>query len=325
MNTRRRVRRGSTDIPLRRVLLCLLSIASFGAAVVTAGPDLTAPLVARSALGAEIPHDVPHDVPAPQTALAPLRVHPGADLRVDEFFVHIPAGAQEPLTVLVVLHGMGGNGEDFARPLLARADAERWAVVAPTYSYGDWRDPAQLTREATTHRPRIAAFLDRMPEIAGLSVRSEALLYGFSRGAQSANRFALAFPGHVAGVAMVSAGTYTLPFASLHATPERISMPFPYGIANCAELFARGCDMTAFADVPFWVAVGARDSDPADVPHQWDRFIGANRVERAERFTKLLKEAGVDAQARVFADVGHGETEQMRSAAMDFLLTASSN
>lgn len=295
----------------------LLSISAF-ALVVLAGPDLAAPLVARAAVGAEIMADAQ----IAQLALAPARIHAGADLLIDEFYVHIPAGAPEPLTVLVALHGMGGSGEDFARPLLPGTDAEHWVVVAPTYSYGDWRDPAQLTREATSQLPRIAAFLDRLPELTGLPVRPGALVYGFSRGGQSANRFALAYPGHVAGVAMVSSGTYTLPFAWLRSTDGDTALAFPYGIANFADLFGRGFDARRFSSLRFWVAVGSRDSDSADVPHQWDRYIGTDRVERAQRFTSLLREAGLNVRARVFPDVGHGETDQIRSAALDFLAGA---
>jgi pimeloyl-ACP methyl ester carboxylesterase len=305
-------------LPGRRGLLGALSIAAFTVAVLVAGPDVAAPLVARPALGAGIAADGQ----AAPIALAPARVHPGADLRIDEFYVHIPAGAPEPLTVVVALHGMGGSGEDTARPLLPRTDAEHLVVVAPTYNYGNWQDPAQLTREATTQLPRIAAFLDQLPDVTGMSVKPGALLYGFSRGAQTANRFALAFPEHVAGVAMVSAGTYTLPFASLPSNQGDVAMPFPYGIANCADLFGHAFDTSRFASVPFWVAVGSGDTDPADVPHQWDRYIGDDRVERAQRFTGLLKEAGVDAQDTVFAGVGHGETDQIRTAAIDFLVNA---
>jgi pimeloyl-ACP methyl ester carboxylesterase len=243
-------------------------------------------------------------------------------LRVDDFYVHIPAGAPEPLTALVVFHGMDGNGEDVSRPLIGRADAERWVVIAPTFRYGDWRDPAQLTREAGSQLPRIAAFLDRLPELTGLSVRRGALMYGFSRGGQTANRFALCYPDHVAGVAMVSAGTYTLPFASIRANDADVAVPFPYGVANFGDLFGGTFDSSSFASVPFFVAVGSRDSDPADVPQQWTRYIGDDRVERAERFTGWLREAGVNAEVRVFPEVGHGETDQIRTAALDFLKAA---
>lgn len=312
-------RRDAAAVPTRRGLFYLLSAVSFGIALLVVGPDLAFPLVARPAQGAEITNDLY----ASALALAPLRLHPGADLQIDEFYVHIPAGAPEPLTVLVAFHGMGGSGEDFSRPLLQRAEAERWVIVAPTFDYGDWRDPAQLTREAKRDMPRLASFLDRLPDVTGLPVRPGALLYGFSRGGQTANRFALCYPEHVAGVAMVSSGTYTLPAASLRSADGDLTMPFPYGTANFVELFGNPFNASRFSGVPFWVAVGGRDSDPADVPHQWDRYIGDDRVERAERFTGWLRDAGIAAQVRVFPDVGHGETDQIRASAMDFLGGAS--
>jgi pimeloyl-ACP methyl ester carboxylesterase len=291
--------------------MSLLTVGSFAMAMMLAAPGL----LAGSAHGAEIA-EASH---ADQSAVAPARVHPGADLRVDEFFVHVPPGAQEPLTALVVLHGMGGNGEDVSRPLLERADAERWVIVAPTFQYGDWRDPAQLTREAGAHMPRIAGFLDRLPDLTGLSVRKDALFYGFSRGGQTANRFALCYPERVAAVAMVSSGTYTLPFASVGSNDGDVAMPFPYGVSNFADLFGGAFDSSRFASVPFWVAVGSRDSDPADVPQQWTRYIGSDRVERAQRFTTSLREAGFNAEVHIYQGVGHGETDQIRAAALDFL------
>src|SRR4029453_16609936 len=124
--------------------------------------------------------------------------------------------------------------------------------------------------------PRVAGLLDRLPEITGLTVRDHALLYGFSRGSQTANRFALSFPEHVAAVALVSAGTYTLPFPSLKLSDADVAMPYPYGVANVGDLFGTGFNAAAFRSVPFWVAVGGRDTDPIDRRHQWDRLLGGD-------------------------------------------------
>jgi poly(3-hydroxybutyrate) depolymerase len=214
---------------------------------------------------------------------------------------------------------MGGAGEDFGRTIHAWTDAQGWVVVAPTFRYGDWRDPAQVTREASEHLPRMAAILDLLPEIAGLPVQSQVLLYGYSRGGQTANRFALAFPERVAGAALISSGTYTLPSAAFRGEGDATALRFPYGIANLSELVGRSFDAEAFTRVPFWIGVGARDSDPADVPHQWDPYIGDDRVERAQRFAAWLDEVGARAQVQVFPGVGHGEHEAVRAGAMGFL------
>src|SRR4051794_4308831 len=49
-------------------------------------------------------------IPAEQSAVAPARMSLGGDYQSEEFSIHVPPGAAEPLTVLVALHGMGGTG-----------------------------------------------------------------------------------------------------------------------------------------------------------------------------------------------------------------------
>ncbi len=250
-------------------------------------------------------------------AVAPRRVHQGKDGTFDQFTLHVPAGAREPLTVLVALHGMGGNGEDFIAPLLALTDPLGWVVVAPTFNYGDWRDPAQVTSDETRNLPEIAAFLDRLPGIVGMDVNPMVYEYGFSRGGQTAERFALVYPERVAGVAAASSGTYTLPSRTFGATG--LDVPFPYGMADCAELFGVRFDPDRLARVPFWIGVGRRDANPADVPHQWDPYIGDDRVERAGRIASALRGAGVRVEVDEFPDTGHVETAEVRAAAVQFL------
>src|SRR3982074_1843196 len=53
---------------------------------------------------------------------------------VKSVFVRLPqdSGAGQTLRVVVVLHGIGGNGETFARDLTTAADKYGWVLVAPT-------------------------------------------------------------------------------------------------------------------------------------------------------------------------------------------------
>ncbi|MCL5958492.1 MAG: alpha/beta hydrolase [Chloroflexi bacterium] len=52
--------------------------------------------------------------------------------------------------------------------------------------------------------------------VASLGIADEKVsLYGFSRGSQTAHRFALCYPDHVLVAALMSAGTYTLPNRAL--------------------------------------------------------------------------------------------------------------
>ena len=311
-------RRMRSTHPTHIVFPLVVALATFMAVILSLAPGLQ-PTSTATFLGAPEQLDIAPVLAASDRIAGPRRVHPGRDYQQNEFYIHVPPGAMEPLTVVVALPGMGGVGEDFSRTLKERTDPQDWVLVAPTFNYGDWTDPNQLTREAATHHPRLIALLDRLPEITGLSVRPQILLYGYSRGAQAANRFALAYPNRVAGVAMVSAGTYTIPQATFSSTDGSRALPFPYGVSNMQELFGQPFEPEAFARIPFWIAVGARDNDPTEVPQQWTPYVGGSRLERAQRFGGWLQTAGCNVQVHIFEGVGHGETEAVRTEALEFL------
>src|SRR5438105_7708093 len=138
-----------------------------------------------------------------------------------------------PFRVLVALHGMGGNGADFANALANQADANGWLVVAPSIAYGDWTNPDQITREEPALIAWLSDYIAGLSQRTGVPVQPRVLLFGHSRGAQLALRFTEVHPEQVAGVAAVSAGTYTLPIAVDSQTGQVLD--FPFGIANLAQ------------------------------------------------------------------------------------------
>ncbi len=240
------------------------------------------------------------------------------DAQYDEFSVRVPTNATTPLTVLVALHGMGGTGQREREGVRQQADANGWVIVAPTFGYARFEQPDQLRVEEPINLARLAAFLDRLPDLTGAPVKQQVLLYGFSRGGQTAHRFALAYPDRVAAAAVMAAGTYTLPSASFNDRDASF-LPFPYGVADLGDLFGHPFAADQFARIPFWVGVGARDSLPSDVPREWDPYLGTNRLDRAEEFAGWLTRTGSQAEFRVFPGVAHLETGEMRSAALRFL------
>jgi hypothetical protein len=100
---------------------------------------------------------------------------------------------------------------------------------------------------------------------------------------------------------------------------DPVDLRFPYGIGNFRETFGRDFNQESFRRIPFWIGIGGRDDDPSVVPHQWDAYLGDDRLERAHRFAALLSSAGVRAEIQVFPGTGHEETAQTRSAAVQFL------
>lgn len=266
--------------------------------------------VATDALAAATPAAVMPPAPAARVLSFP-----------DEF-VYVPAGAaaRQPVTVLVTLHGMGGEGRVFCRSLLAEADRNGWVLVAPTFRYYEnWHDPAAVLKDDVAAVQRLKAMLDQLPELTGLRLRPRVLLYGFSRGSQVAHRFALVYPTRVLGVAALSAGAYTLPVAEWTGGGERRALPLPFGTADMAQQFGQPADLAALKQVRFWVAVGGGDTRDADVPAAWTPYIGSNRLARARAFAEALNRLGVPAVLTVFPGAGHQETPEMRAAASTFL------
>jgi len=214
---------------------------------------------------------------------------------------------------------MGDNGENFSAPLLGRARAEGWVLIAPTFSYGDWRNPAQLRVEGPSLVSYLRDLVIRLPREVDVSLQRRVLLYGFSRGAQLAQRFALAHPELVLGAAVLSAGVYTLPLETMETEDGRVDLLFPYGVADFAVRFGHRLDVERLRQVQFMVGVGELDNDPSSVPRQWDPYIGRTRVERARTFAESLKHLGVPTTLMIVKGKGHDSSGEPQEAALDFL------
>jgi len=233
---------------------------------------------------------------------------------VQDVYVRPPANpTDQPVQVLVALHGMGGNGADFGSAFAAQADANNWLIVAPTIAYGDWTDPSQITREDPALIAWLSDYIANLGQRTGQNVQPRVLLFGHSRGAQLALRFTEIHPNQVLGVAAVSAGTYTLPVSTDARTGQ--ALDYPYGIANLAQTDGgQTFNASGFQAVPMWIAVGGADTNTADVPAAWSPYIGTTRVQRAQRFTQALRSLGADVTLTVFQGVGHTLTDDMRAS-----------
>jgi pimeloyl-ACP methyl ester carboxylesterase len=231
---------------------------------------------------------------------------------VSDVYLRLPqSNPNGPLQVLVALHGMGGNGLDFGGALASQADANGWLIIAPTIHYGDWTNPEVIGREDPALIAWLSHYVETLTERTGIPVEPKVLLFGHSRGAQLALRFTEINPDQVAGVAAVSAGTYTLPFS----TDARSGQPleFPFGVANLAQTDGgESFDASDFSTVPIWIGVGATDNNTADVPAAWSPYIGSSRVDRARNFASALQLLGADVSLTVFPNTDHTLTDAMR-------------
>jgi pimeloyl-ACP methyl ester carboxylesterase len=254
-------------------------------------------------------------------SIATLRAAGAAE--VQDVYVRPPQGDNggQPLQALIALHGMGGNGVDFGNALASAADAHGWLIVAPTINYGDWTDPVQITREDPALVAWLSDYVRHLADRTGFTVQPRVLVFGHSRGAQLGLRFTEIHPEVVAGVAAVSAGTYTLPFSRDSHTGT--ALQFPFGIADLATTDGgQAFDARQFESVPVWIGVGGADSNEADVPDAWDPYIGLDRLNRAKSFTQALQTLGADVALTVFPNTDHTLTDEMRSAGCDALAQA---
>jgi pimeloyl-ACP methyl ester carboxylesterase len=254
-------------------------------------------------------------------ALAAEPVRPADPANVPGVFVSLPRNVEPgaPLQVLVALHGMGGNGEQFAASVLPAADRNHWLVVAPTINYGDWMDPDQIDREEPQLISWLADYLDHLPQDVGVPIRSRVLLLGYSRGAQLAHRFALFQPARVAAVAALSAGTYTLP---VERSADGDVLPFPFGVGDLADTAGHPFSRTELIeDTQFWLGVGTEDNNPSELPRQWDRYLGSTRVQRAASFESALHAVGARVVLVAFRGEKHTLSPEMAGSACSFLRT----
>jgi pimeloyl-ACP methyl ester carboxylesterase len=245
-------------------------------------------------------------------------VDPLAGTPVRGVYVRAPQGQLapgRPMQVLLALHGMGGSGPDFSRDLADQADLNGWLIVAPTIEYGDWTNPAVVAREDPLIIQTLNAYLDGLPALVGAPMRHLVLILGHSRGAQLAHRFAEFRPDRVLAVAALSAGTYTLPIAD---GPDG-TLSFPFGVRDLDQYAGHAFDVARFETVAIWVGVGGQDTNPNEVPRQWDNVEGSTRVQRAQAFEAAAEQLGANAVLRIFTNAGHGITGEMRTAACDFL------
>lgn len=238
-------------------------------------------------------------------------------LASDGLYIPTTIDTSHPVSVLVAFHGFSGSGPAIASRLRACADQYGWVILAPTMAYRDYFDPQQLRADAQQNLPRVRELIQQLRDaLNNMQLQPKLLLYGFSRGAQMAHRFSMVYPSEVVAVAVLSAGSYTLPEAEDAANQP---LSFPFGVSDLPVLPTGKFDQATFVQIPFWVGVGAEDTNPSDTSRAWDIYEGQTRVDRAQAFASVLQGLGVSVELQVFGGAGHEETDSMRLNACAFL------
>src|SRR3989442_3466839 len=206
-------------------------------------------------------------------------------------------------TLVIVLPGLGGEGRDLAQEFVPAAEEHRWLLLAPSPDYDPIANES-LTLADLRVDESLVALADEVLAQSRFHLAPAIDVVGFSRGAQSAHRFALRHPERVAALATLSAGTYTMPTSS---------EPYPLGVGDFALWnHQRPFDAAAMRRVRVFVGVGGADANPADVARAWDAVGGTTRLERATRFAQALQQLGVPSRFESYPGIGHAFVPAMR-------------
>lgn len=312
------------------------STATTSSSVATTAPEQTTGPAVKTAIPASSNNAATTKSPtrpAPATTARPVKSDPQKDATTQDntrlietwlagnpVTVYIPESlkSQQSTQLLVAIHGMRGKGDGICAGLISFAEKNGIVLLAPTFDYDpNYFDPQVVAPEDGALSKRIIQMVAELGDTTHIRFKNRMLLYGFSRGAQLAHRFALMYPDKTLGVAALSAGSYTLPYRS-YDTKGAQPMPFPFGVGDLRNYTSKPFDQANFTKVNFMIEVGALDNNPDDASRAWDNFGGRTRLDRAQSFYQILKQVGVKAQFEAFPGIGHQEAPAMREAALNF-------
>lgn len=225
------------------------------------------------------------------------------------YFLYLPAAHERSTRVLVLVHGKSGGAEELLEIFRPKADLYGTMLVVPEFDDGTFPQYHQFGLNAQGNggvRPdiglrRILGDVSRQTQVP----TDRFHIYGHSRGAQFAHRFAMAFPDAVLRCLVSAAGWYTLPDPSAS---------FPHGTKVNRRLRSVEPDLDRFLLVPVCVVVGANDTHRDSKLKKSDRIDaaqGLTRLERARTWVDAIsvaaRERGLVPNARlhVIPDAGH--------------------
>ncbi len=161
---------------------------------------------------------------------------------------------------------------------------------------------------------------------AGVKFDKRVLLNGFSAQAMFINRFTFLHPARVKAAAIGSPGGW--PIAPVKKYKGR-SLRYPIGIADIETIAGKKLDLKTLRKVPLFIFLGDKDDNDSvpfgDSYDDVDRdlinpLLGKTPISRWEQSKQLYKQAGLNAEFRLYPDVAHTVSQLMRDEVRAFLL-----
>ena len=271
------------------------------------------------------------------------------------YFLYVPpalrdASARDSIrTMLVIPNNSGKLDDDFA---VHEADAKR-RIIANSRAVGslntvillpvfprpksDWQTyvhaldrDTMLAGKKQYARPDlqlIAMIDDARKRLKGEGVKTDkkVLVLGFSASGMFTNRFTFLHPGRVKAAVIGSPGGW--PIAPVSKYKEK-TLRYPIGTSDLKLVSGRDLDLKKLRKVPLFIFLGDRDDNDSvpfgDSYDDEDRdlifpLLGKKPVDRWEISKDLYRSAGLDAEFRLYPNIGHSVEEPVRADIVAFL------
>jgi hypothetical protein len=176
-------------------------------------------------------------------------------------------------------------------------------------------------------RQLIAMIRDAQRRMAtdGIPTEEKVLMQGYSASGMFVNRFVFLHPQIVKAAVVGAPGGWAI------APVDRFNgktLTFPAGIADLKKVAGKKFDLEAVRKVPLFMILGAEDTnDAVPMNDAYDKreselvisMFGKTPVERFPHSQKLYKDAGLNAEFRLYPDTTHQMSAQMRDDQLKFL------
>ncbi|MGE3272174.1 MAG: OpgC domain-containing protein [Chloroflexota bacterium] len=207
--------------------------------------------------------------------------------------------ADQPITVLLVLHGEHETGPDAAEPLLDAAAQNHWAVIAPTLAYGDWADPEQVVSDMLVQLPLLRDLVQPGDDWGEHTIAPRVLVLGEGRGAHTAIAFSLFYPEITEAVATIGPAPCIVPTTEQLSSPDAPALPFPYGVDDLEHYVGDELDNEDLRSTAVWI--GQRPTEDPANGCPWGALAGRPPAERANLFLQVMRRAGAQVAAAQYA------------------------
>jgi hypothetical protein len=162
-----------------------------------------------------------------------------------------------------------------------------------------------------------------------IALKEKVLMNGFSASGTFANRFALIHPDRVAALATGGINAITiLPIKSL----EKRSLNYPIGINDFEKIFGYKPNLKIYKKIPQLIYMGEKDnndavlSDDAYSPEERQLIfetLGKEMIPRRwDKCKSILEAKHINANFKLFAEIGHGTNKKIHSEITEFFKNA---